>query len=325
MIRPHNSSDMLPFNNHLISDPFHDLHEGVASYALYSSVCYSKILIDDFTSSFIFNSVIHYATLLNYSKALKSILNEKIFSVDLNIVDIEKKGKLQLSGSNTLYVLRCFYEFLKSYISCRTIENKDDKVKINQIIVYMQSVLGLCYLSQEPNINIDELKDKWSHHANILFKSTYAIFSKRYRQFTKLHNVLHTKYMPDYFNIQVFHFSMIRFKSANSRIKQMLLLSKISHNIAKTTILKAIFSSYLKNHKDNEEEIYINDNRNWVYEINETECFDITLNKSDIENSFIINIIKTIEESSVLKTVLLMKLTMTKHIRKKLMILIVTK
>uniref|UniRef100_A0A0N5C4G1 GT23 domain-containing protein n=1 Tax=Strongyloides papillosus TaxID=174720 RepID=A0A0N5C4G1_STREA len=91
MIRPHDPSDMLPFNNHLISDPFHDLHEGVASYALYSSVCYSKILIDDFTSSFIFNGVMHYATLLNYSMALKSILNEKIFSVDLNIVDIEKK------------------------------------------------------------------------------------------------------------------------------------------------------------------------------------------------------------------------------------------
>uniref|UniRef100_A0A0N5C4G2 Dimer_Tnp_hAT domain-containing protein n=1 Tax=Strongyloides papillosus TaxID=174720 RepID=A0A0N5C4G2_STREA len=161
----------------------------------------------------------------------------------------------------------------------------------------MQSVLGLCYLSQEPNINIDELKNKWSFHANILFKSTYAIFGERYRQFTKLHNVLHTKYMLDYFNIQVFHFSTIRFESANSRIKQMLLLSKNRRNIAKTIISKAIFSSYLENYKDNEEENYINDNKNWVYEINETECLDITLNRSDIENSFIENVIRTIEES----------------------------
>uniref|UniRef100_A0A0K0FR18 Dimer_Tnp_hAT domain-containing protein n=1 Tax=Strongyloides venezuelensis TaxID=75913 RepID=A0A0K0FR18_STRVS len=103
--------------------------------------------------------------------------------------------------------------------------------------------------------------------------------------------------MLDYFNIQVFYFSTIRFESANSRIKHMLLFSKISHNIAKTTISKAIFSSYLKNYKDNEEENYINDNRNWVYEINETECFDITLNKSDIENIFIENVIKIIEKS----------------------------
>uniref|UniRef100_A0A0K0FEF5 FLYWCH-type domain-containing protein n=1 Tax=Strongyloides venezuelensis TaxID=75913 RepID=A0A0K0FEF5_STRVS len=154
-----------------------------------------------------------------------------------------------------------------------------------------------CCFVDELNININKLKNKWSHHANILFKSTYAIFDEIYKQFTKLHNVLHTKYMLDYFNIQVFHFSTIRFESANSRTKRMLLLLKISHNIAKTTISKAIFSSYLKNYKDNEEENYINDNRNWVYKINKTECFDITLNKSDIENSFIDNVIKTIEES----------------------------
>uniref|UniRef100_A0A0K0FAW5 Dimer_Tnp_hAT domain-containing protein n=1 Tax=Strongyloides venezuelensis TaxID=75913 RepID=A0A0K0FAW5_STRVS len=161
----------------------------------------------------------------------------------------------------------------------------------------MQSVLGLCYLSQELNININELKNKCSHHAIILFKSTYAIFGERYKQFTKLHNVIHTKYMLDYFNIQVLHFSTIRFESANSRIKSMLLLSKNRRNIAKTTISKAIFFSYLENYKDNDEENYINDNRNWIYEINETVCFDITLNRSDIENSFIDNVIKTIEKS----------------------------
>uniref|UniRef100_A0A0K0FAW6 Uncharacterized protein n=1 Tax=Strongyloides venezuelensis TaxID=75913 RepID=A0A0K0FAW6_STRVS len=106
MIRPHDSSDMLPFNNHLISDPFHDLHEGVVGNVFYSSVCYSKILIDDFTSSFIFNGVIHYATLLNYSKALKSILNEKIFSVDLNIVDIKKEKITIMDFKNLIFLVR---------------------------------------------------------------------------------------------------------------------------------------------------------------------------------------------------------------------------
>uniref|UniRef100_A0A0K0FHZ0 Uncharacterized protein n=1 Tax=Strongyloides venezuelensis TaxID=75913 RepID=A0A0K0FHZ0_STRVS len=90
---------------------------------------------------------------------------------------------------------------------------------------------------------------------------------------------------------------MIQFESANSRIKQMLLLSKNKRNIAKTIISKTIFSSYLENYEDNEEESYINDNRNWVYEINEIECLDITLNKIDIENSFIENVIRVIEES----------------------------
>uniref|UniRef100_A0A0K0FR17 CPXV160 protein n=1 Tax=Strongyloides venezuelensis TaxID=75913 RepID=A0A0K0FR17_STRVS len=78
MICSHDSSDVLPFNNHLNSDPFHDLHEMDSSYALYSSVCYSKILIDDFTLSFIINGVIHYANSLNYSMSFKSILNKNL-------------------------------------------------------------------------------------------------------------------------------------------------------------------------------------------------------------------------------------------------------
>uniref|UniRef100_A0A0N5CBB2 MchC protein n=1 Tax=Strongyloides papillosus TaxID=174720 RepID=A0A0N5CBB2_STREA len=297
MIRPSDLSNGLPLNNHLISDPFHDLHEGIASYALYSSVCYSKILFSDLTSSYIYQGIMHHATLLNYDKPLKSILNEKIFLVELEEIDITKKGKLPLSGSNTLYILRCFYEFLKAYISYTNIEDNNDRIKANQLIIYLQSVLGLCYLSQDPEIDVGVLKVEWVKHTNIFFKSTYAVFGERYRQFTKMHNTLHIKYMIDYYDLQLFHFSTIRFESANARIKQLLLLSKNRRNISKTIITKSMYDSYLENFKEKEEEAFIADNRNWNYDFQNMDCLDISLNRCDAEESLLENIVYSINQS----------------------------
>uniref|UniRef100_A0A0K0EVQ8 BTB domain-containing protein n=1 Tax=Strongyloides venezuelensis TaxID=75913 RepID=A0A0K0EVQ8_STRVS len=236
-IRDYNFDRGLSYNNYLISDPFHDLNEGIASYSLYSSIMYSKILFKELDGTYISNAILVEAKKLGFSKTIQSIISEKTFDSCINIDEINKKNKISMSSMETVYVLRGYFEFFKNYLSFVNCED-DSMIKEKQILIFIKTVLGLVYLSQDPTIPVNELKKELIKHADFYFKCVYCLFGERYQQHLKMHNLLHVPFKLDYFGLPLHFFSVIRFESANSRLKQLLLLSNNRLNKPKTILTK---------------------------------------------------------------------------------------
>uniref|UniRef100_A0A0K0FHW7 C2H2-type domain-containing protein n=1 Tax=Strongyloides venezuelensis TaxID=75913 RepID=A0A0K0FHW7_STRVS len=216
-IRDYNFDRGFPYNNHLISDPFYDLNERITSYSLDVE-----------------------AKKLGFSKTIQSIISEKTFDSCINIDEINKKNKISMSGMETVYVLRGYFEFFKNYLSFVNCED-DSMIKGKQILIFIKTVLGLVYLSQDPTIPVNELKKEWVIHADLYLKCVYCLFGERYQQHLKMHNLLHVPFKLDYFGLPLHFFSVIRFESVNSRLKQLLLLSNNRLNKPKTILTKKHF------------------------------------------------------------------------------------
>uniref|UniRef100_A0A0K0FEH2 PIR Superfamily Protein n=1 Tax=Strongyloides venezuelensis TaxID=75913 RepID=A0A0K0FEH2_STRVS len=99
--------------------------------------------------------------MLGFSKTIQSVISEKTFDSCININEINKKNKISMSGMETVYVLREYFEFFKNYLS---FVNCEDNI----------------YLSQDPTIPVDELKKEWITHADLYFKCVYCLFGERY-------------------------------------------------------------------------------------------------------------------------------------------------
>uniref|UniRef100_A0A0K0FW97 BTB domain-containing protein n=1 Tax=Strongyloides venezuelensis TaxID=75913 RepID=A0A0K0FW97_STRVS len=205
-----------------------------------------------------------------------------------------------MSSMETVYVLRGYFEFFKNYLSF--VNYKDDSmIKGKQILILIKTVLDLVYLSQDPTILVDELKKEWIIHADLYFQCVYCLFGKRYQQHLKMHNLLHVPYQLDYFGLPLHFFSVIHFESANSRLKQLLLLSNNRLNKPKTILTKIMWKVQTDIYKENEEISTIN-NCGWSYDFGDKSCLEMNISKNIAEEKEIEKIVDDINTSILLKS-----------------------
>uniref|UniRef100_A0A0K0FPN3 C2H2-type domain-containing protein n=1 Tax=Strongyloides venezuelensis TaxID=75913 RepID=A0A0K0FPN3_STRVS len=228
----------IPEFNHYLSDSFHDLSEGVRKYMLYAGVnIFLKVTKKDPIE--LRNSILSLASFYECENCVRSVLSSDFFTPKKKNIDINKKASYRLPVCQTRIVTRLFYEHIITF------RNNADPI-LNDLKLLFFNLLSLMYvLEDNQKMNIIEIAYNTEKYVDNFFLSLYNVFDKSQFQMTlKFHFLFHYGDMIRKFGHPL-NLTCKRFESANSRVKQNLLLSKNRLNIAYTAIQKISWSNYL--------------------------------------------------------------------------------
>uniref|UniRef100_A0A0N4ZJL7 DUF4806 domain-containing protein n=1 Tax=Parastrongyloides trichosuri TaxID=131310 RepID=A0A0N4ZJL7_PARTI len=274
----------VPMWNHLISDSFHDISEGILANMVFSAIN-NFLIITKFSPQKLRDEIILLSNEFDCSKTIKCVLKKNVFELSKIRKDINKKGRFTLTGSQQNILGRLFYEFLNTYLIMeedkQELDGKSSK-KLKQHLCLLHSVLSLLYLMESFDNDVEILASKVKKTVDNFFKILKATYSEEFKLSIKYHCILHYPQMILHFGAP-FYLSCKRFESSNRRVKTFASISNNKVNLGFTVIKKSIFDTILDSliHKNiaNDPVSLLRLNWNFIKEIDENLLETTTLDK----------------------------------------------
>uniref|UniRef100_A0A0N5C9L0 BTB domain-containing protein n=1 Tax=Strongyloides papillosus TaxID=174720 RepID=A0A0N5C9L0_STREA len=148
--------EFLPNLNHIISDPFHDLMHGIVGVVMYPLLIIVQI-ITDILNNELCDFILDESKQLGYYEKICTVFKPSMIVVPqrYDLTNFQKKVKLSVSGTQSLYILHSFY-----IVVCKIIEEKKDILdsisKMLQIKSLIECLLNLCYMTMDHEISVHE-------------------------------------------------------------------------------------------------------------------------------------------------------------------------
>uniref|UniRef100_A0A0K0FTI5 DUF4806 domain-containing protein n=1 Tax=Strongyloides venezuelensis TaxID=75913 RepID=A0A0K0FTI5_STRVS len=235
-VRIKHSVPHIPVDNHLLSDPFHDVLSGVLNYVLSGCVnvflsLTKKVVSEDN----LIKLILEQADIFNRQNEIRTLMYTGIFKA----LKCTGKRRLNLSGSQILLISRCFYTILTT----NTWPNVDGStiIKLDEIKLLLEISLNLAYGTIDYTTEVPKLAEIFHKNVEKLFELLFKLFGQNFSITAKMHNLLHYSYCIKKLNLRPSEYSTIRFESSNTRIKKILFNTKSRINPCKTVIKRINF------------------------------------------------------------------------------------
>uniref|UniRef100_A0A0N5C628 DUF4806 domain-containing protein n=1 Tax=Strongyloides papillosus TaxID=174720 RepID=A0A0N5C628_STREA len=226
----------IPVDNHLISDPFHDVLTGVLNYVLSGCVnVFLSLTKRTVSEDDLIKLILEQADIFNRQNEIRTLMYTGIFKA----LKCTGKRRLNLSGSQILLISRCFYTILTT----NTWPNLDGStiIKLDEIKLLLETSLNLAYGTTDHTTDVLELAEIFHKNTEKLFELLFKLFGQNFSITAKMHNLLHYSYCIEKLKLRPAEYSTIRFESSNIRIKKILVNTKCRINPCKTVIKRINF------------------------------------------------------------------------------------